>query len=333
MRPSSWYNALPELAVADVDLGVEFAGVKLKAPLVMAAMTGGVDRADIINRELAQVAEELGIGFAYGSQRPLLAQGITEGYRVRDVAPTALVLGNIGLVQAREASTDALAEMLDISGANALCVHLNPAMEVVQPEGDDDFSGGIETLARLVEELHVPVVLKETGCGISRDVAERARAGIQWVDTSGSGGTSWVAVELSGQKTRASNSVTPSGTGASPAASAAQMSGLGMGIGARRRQQRSDDRQGHLLGRHRRRIIDHFPVHARGGFDASRQASGHRYCIAALLTGSASVADLKHRWSEPAFDRWVVRYAAADPWSYDYLAALRTRIARGSRGA
>ena len=75
LRPSRHSAALPELAVSDVDLGVEFAGVKLKAPLVMAAMTGGVDRADIINRELAQVAEELGIGFAYGSQRPLLAQG------------------------------------------------------------------------------------------------------------------------------------------------------------------------------------------------------------------------------------------------------------------
>ena len=310
------HNALPELAVADVDLGVEFAGAKLKAPLVMAAMTGGVDRADIINRELSQVAEELGIGFAYGSQRPLLAQGITEGYRVRDVAPTALVLGNIGLVQAREASTDALAEMLDISGANALCVHLNPAMEVVQPEGDDDFSGGIETLARLVEELDVPVVLKETGCGISRDVAERAkRVGIQWVDTSGSGGTSWVAVEAQrAEDTRQQLGDTFWDWGIPTAASVAQMSGLGMGICATGGVSNGlmiakAISLGATVGGIARPFLQ---AHAHGGIEAVR-AYGKRVIaeirIAALLTGSASVADLQKAplVTSPAFDRWVVR--------------------------
>ena len=49
------HNALPELAVSDVDLSVEFAGVTLKAPLVMAAMTGGVDRADVINLSLIHI--------------------------------------------------------------------------------------------------------------------------------------------------------------------------------------------------------------------------------------------------------------------------------------
>ena len=67
------HDALPEVAVAEVDLTTEFAGKTLKAPLVIAAMTGGVDRADAINRDLATVAEELGIGFAFGSQRPLLS--------------------------------------------------------------------------------------------------------------------------------------------------------------------------------------------------------------------------------------------------------------------
>jgi isopentenyl-diphosphate delta-isomerase len=100
---------------------------------VIAAMTGGVERANAINRDLASVAEELGIGFALGSQRPLLSHGIEDGYRVRDVAPTALVLGNIGLVQARETSTAALGRLVEQVGADALCLHLNPAMEVVQP--------------------------------------------------------------------------------------------------------------------------------------------------------------------------------------------------------
>jgi len=190
------HDALPELALDEIDLRTELVGKTLRAPLVIAAMTGGVERANAINRDLASVAEELGIGFALGSQRPLLTHGIEDGYRVRDVAPTALVLGNIGLVQARETSTAALGRLVEQVGADALCLHLNPAMEVVQPGGDRDFRGGLDTIARVVRELPVPVIVKETGCGLSRRVGERIKeCGVQWVDTSGAGGTSWVGVE------------------------------------------------------------------------------------------------------------------------------------------
>ncbi len=190
------HDALPELAVGDIDLACTFAGKRLRAPLIIAAMTGGTPQATRINRDLALVAEEEGIGFAFGSQRPLLVRGVRDGYEVREVAPSTLVLGNIGVVQARETSTARLREMLDASGADALCVHLNPAMEVVQPEGDDDFRGGVDTIRRLVEEFDRTVIVKETGCGLSRRVGERLRAiGVTHVDTSGAGGTSWVGVE------------------------------------------------------------------------------------------------------------------------------------------
>lgn len=190
------HDALPELSVDEVDLTTVYAGKTLRAPLVIAAMTGGTAQAEAINRDLAAVAERHGIGFGFGSQRPLLLHGIRQGYTVRDVAPTTLVLGNIGIVQAGEASTAGLRAMLDACGADALCVHLNPAMEVVQPEGDRDFRGGLDTLRRLLAELARPLVVKETGCGLSRSVGERLAAlGVQWVDTSGAGGTSWVGVE------------------------------------------------------------------------------------------------------------------------------------------
>lgn len=190
------HDALPELSFDDVDLSVEIAGKRLRAPLLIAAMTGGTPRAEAVNRDLATVAEEAGIGFAFGSQRPLLLRGVTDGYRVRDVAPSTLVLGNIGVVQARETATARLRELLDFSGADALCVHLNPAQEAVQPEGDRDFRGGYDTIARLVDELGRPVIVKETGCGLSRAVVERLVAiGVHTVDVGGAGGTSWVAVE------------------------------------------------------------------------------------------------------------------------------------------
>ena len=190
------HDALPELALPNIDLSTRLAGASLQAPLVIAAMTGGVDRAAAVNRDLALVAQDLGLAFGFGSMRPLLEDGVTDGYLVRDVAPDAVIFGNIGIVQARQASTDDLARMVDQTGCNALCVHLNPAMEVVQPGGDEDFTGGLSTLSRLVQGLHVPVIAKETGCGLSRSVGKRlVNIGIATVDVSGAGGTSWVGVE------------------------------------------------------------------------------------------------------------------------------------------
>jgi isopentenyl-diphosphate delta-isomerase len=107
-----------------------------------------------------------------------------------------LILGNVGVVQARAMTTAELRALVDDVQADALCVHLNPAMELVQSGGDRDFSGGAETLARLVNDLGVPVVVKETGCGLSPAVGRRLRAaGVRHVDVSGAGGTSWVGVE------------------------------------------------------------------------------------------------------------------------------------------
>lgn len=131
-------------------------------------------------------------------------RGTTETYRVRDVAKTTVVLGNVGVVQARDMSEAELRALVDEVGADALCVHLNPAMEVVQPEGDRDFTRGLETIGRLVRELGregsggraVPIIVKETGCGIGPQVAARlASVGVAHVDVSGAGGTSWVGVE------------------------------------------------------------------------------------------------------------------------------------------
>jgi isopentenyl-diphosphate delta-isomerase len=226
------HDALPELALSEIDLATEVLGRTLRAPLIIAAMTGGTERAATVNRTLASVAEELGIGFGFGSMRPLLEHGLRDGYAVRDVAPNALVLGNIGVVQAGRASDGALADLVVSTGCDALCVHLNPAMEVVQPGGDDDFRGGLDTIARLVEILPVPIVVKETGCGLSRSVGGRLRAiGVAWVDVSGAGGTSWVGVETlrAKAKTRALGELFWD-WGIPTAASVVQLDGLGFGI-------------------------------------------------------------------------------------------------------
>ncbi len=191
------HDSLPELSLDNIDLHVRILGKKLRAPLLLAGMTGGTERARHINLELASIAEERGYGFGLGSQRAMLKDPtLLSTYQVRAVAPSTLVLGNIGAVQAARMTTLELSELVGAVGADALCVHLNPAMEVVQSEGDRDFRGLEEAYRRLSSELTCPVLAKETGCGMSGGVARRlAACGIRDVDVSGAGGTSWVAVE------------------------------------------------------------------------------------------------------------------------------------------
>lgn len=191
------HQALPELALDDLDTSVQLCGKRLRVPLVIAAMTGGSDASAEVNQELSRIAESRGYGFGLGSQRAM--QRVPETawtYGVRKHAPTTLVLGNVGVVQARETESAALEKLVRDVGADALCVHMNPAMELIQPEGDRDFRGCLNTYARLVKELPFPVIAKETGSGISRETATRLRqVGVQYADVSGAGGTSWVGVE------------------------------------------------------------------------------------------------------------------------------------------
>jgi isopentenyl-diphosphate delta-isomerase len=308
------HDALPELALSEVDLGTRFVGKPLRAPLVIAAMTGGTDRAEAVNRSLASVAEELGLAFGFGSMRPLLQDPKAPGYHVRADAPTAPLLGNVGVVQAREASTAQLADLVGGTGCDALCVHLNPAMEVVQPEGDDDFRRGLDTIERLVAELPVPVIVKETGCGLSRSVGERlVRVGVRVVDTSGAGGTSWVGVETlrARARTRRLGELFWD-WGIPTAASVAQLSGLPLQVVATGGVKDGLDvaralALGAGLGGIARRFL---MAYNEGGRDGARDAAREvidELRVACLLTGSRTPDDLRVRpiVLGPELRRWV----------------------------
>jgi isopentenyl-diphosphate delta-isomerase len=191
------HDSLPELAIDAIDVSSEVMGKTLAAPLLITGMTGGAERASEINQTLAAVAQQLGIAFGVGSQRAMMRRPeLAETYRVREVAPDILLFGNIGAVQAAESSTAELQDLVGAIDADALCVHLNPGQEMIQPEGDRDFTGCVDAVARLVEELDVPVIAKETGCGLGPRALDKLKnAGVEWVDTSGAGGTTWVGVE------------------------------------------------------------------------------------------------------------------------------------------
>ena len=160
-------------------------------------MTGGAELSRTINRNLAEAAQKLGIGMMLGSQRIMLDNdAAARSFEVRELAPDVLLIGNIGLAQLSDAAIPKLAAALERVGADALAVHTNPLQEAMQDNGDTDFSGSLDRLRRVAEELPCPVLVKEVGHGIGAEAAEKLRGlPIAAVDVAGAGGTSWARVE------------------------------------------------------------------------------------------------------------------------------------------
>lgn len=197
------HQSIPSCDLDDVDLRVKFLDKELSAPLVISAMTGGSQKAEAYNRNLAKVAEEFGIGLGVGSQRAGLVKKEYEvSYSLVKEYSIPLVFANLGapqFAQGRNRSDEIFGiseveKAIEMVGGDAVCIHFNYLQEVVQPEGDTMVKGIIDSIQEISKRFRV--VGKETGAGISREAALTLKeAGVAAIDVGGASGTSFSAVE------------------------------------------------------------------------------------------------------------------------------------------
>lgn len=187
------HNALPEIDKDRIDLTTNFFGLRAGAPLIIAAMTGGHPQTKSVNMKLASAAEELNLPIGVGSQRAAVEdETLVDTFKiVRETAPSVPVIANIGATH-----VSAAPKAVSMIDADILAIHLNPLQEAIQPEGDCNSEGALESIATIVDSVDVPVIVKETGAGISGEIAKSLEeVGVAGIDVGGVGGTSWAGVE------------------------------------------------------------------------------------------------------------------------------------------
>ena len=190
------HNAVPEVNFDEINTATDVVGKRLEYPLIISAITGGTERAQLINENIARVCEKYGIGMGVGSQRAMIEDpSLRKTYEVREYAPEILLIANLGLPQFILGYTEREAKnAVESIGADLLAVHLNALQEIVQPEGDTNLKGGISVLRSLKKKVRFPLIAKETGAGIAKETAERLSF-LDGIDIGGLGGTSFSAVE------------------------------------------------------------------------------------------------------------------------------------------
>lgn len=190
------HNCLPEISPADIDLSCEILGKQLRLPFFIDAITGGTEKVARINEYLSKVACITGIGIASGSQYGAVHKpgvDISSFVTIRKYNPQGLVLANVS----GQATPEEAQRAIDMLEADGLEIHLNVAQELFMSEGDRDFSSITSNIADIRNNVNVPVIIKEIGCGIASEEYTRLlhECHIEYFDCAGAGGTNFIAIE------------------------------------------------------------------------------------------------------------------------------------------
>ena len=188
-------NCLPDLNLNDVSLTATLPNMPpLHHPIIINAMTGGTDQLEEVNRQLAIVARETGSAMAVGSQYgSVKSHNKNASFRIARLEnPQGIIFANVSAL----ATVDEGKEAVDMVDAQALQIHLNVAQELAMEEGDRDFFGYLAAIEKLCNNLPVPVIAKETGCGMApAQIKALLNVGVKIIDIGGAGGTNFPAIE------------------------------------------------------------------------------------------------------------------------------------------
>lgn len=187
------HNALSDVSIKQIDTSVEFMGQKIAMPLMVDAITGGGDSSASINEDLSSICQEINIPMAVGSESIALTdESSRESFELVKQKEDLFRIGNLGF----ERNYEDFIFARDLIDAKAMQVHLNIAQELVMKEGDNDFHSSIDIIGELVEKFPYPIIVKETGSGISKEVAQKLlEKNVQYIDVAGKGGTNFIEIE------------------------------------------------------------------------------------------------------------------------------------------
>lgn len=191
-------EALPEFDISEVDMSQSFFGQTFDLPILITGMTGGIHKGQEINEALALAAQNYNIPMGLGSQKMMIKEPkYKKLFNVKKVAPKLFVIGNIGAVSLNYGiNLDDIKRLVDDLELGAFAIHLNALQECIQPEGERNFTKLISKIAFIAKNLHVPLLIKEVGSGITPSTFQKlVEAGVSSVDVGGTGGTSWGYIE------------------------------------------------------------------------------------------------------------------------------------------
>ena len=187
------HNALSDVNFDEIDTTIEFLGEKISMPVMVNAMTGGTEISEDINEDLSNICRELNIPMAVGSEsiaiKDLEARG---SFSLLKDKEDIIKIGNLGL----ENNLENFEFAKDLIGAKAMQAHLNVAQELVMDEGERDFSKNYKNLENISKNLSVPLIVKEVGFGMSKEVGQKLLdIGVKYIDVAGKGGTNFIEIE------------------------------------------------------------------------------------------------------------------------------------------
>ncbi|HFI0463005.1 TPA: type 2 isopentenyl-diphosphate Delta-isomerase [Streptococcus suis] len=188
------HHSFSQAKVDQIHLTSHWANQDHSLPFYINGMTGGSHNTKRYNQMLAQVAAETGLAMASGSVSAALSDpSVVDSYTIiRKENPKGFVMANLGAHHHLENAKRAV----DLLAADALQIHLNIPQEIVMPEGDRDFSNWQENIYTIVQELGLPVIVKEVGFGMSQETIQTLiDLGVTTIDLSGRGGTNFVQIE------------------------------------------------------------------------------------------------------------------------------------------